>query len=313
MTDFLSIFLKVIHKVIVIFRAYALIAYALLLLIHFVIKDHFQYFQVLFYGFPLPVLLFLGTCVTLLHAFKPTTYFKYLLLGLMILGGIWIHTSYIFFSPPQIDNKTSSVMFWNTADRKTLPLDIIIKTVEEVAPDVIGFVEAENASEEDLTLLHSKFPKYQFQILPGNMFVGIKGEIKEINNIAEKSSYDINFIKAHISTGNITIALTDTFQNPAMDKRTTLNTVLDLVQLEQADLVIGDFNTPYESVHFRNYEKYFKSFHNYGQGFSATWPYGLPLLEIDQIYISPKYVPIFLQKFNHPTASDHKMLIAYFK
>lgn len=228
------------------------------------------------------------------------------------LTGIWLNNAYVFSSAIAIPEDATSVIYWNAADRATIHLDILSEKLRNIQPDIIALAEAKNASEEDIEQLSKDFPAYEFQILQGNMLIGIKGHIKKITYTIEEWSYDINFIEAQLKNSDISIALTDTFQNPTMDKRKTLETILKLVSQQNSDIIIGDFNTPYESVHFRNYEINYTSFHNYGQGFSATWPFGIPLLELDQIYVKKALTPILLQKFNYDV-SDHAMLVGYFK
>lgn len=292
-------------------RALILVLYVLLLLIHFVIKDHFQVLGVIFYAFPLPILMIMGICVAILF-YGNKTYILSILGVVLGMTVFWFSTYYFFAKPVEISKNSTSVLFWNAADRKKLPVDVLLKSISSIQPDFIGLVEAENASAEDIQKLSKAFPNYEFQILEGHMLVGVKGSIEKITFRCKENSYDINFVEAQLSTGHVSFAITDTFQNPRMDKRKTLNTVLQLALQSHTEVIIGDFNTPYESVHFRNFETEYKSFHDYGQGFSATWPFRIPLLELDQIFVTKSMTPILLDKFHHPI-SDHAMLVGYFQ
>lgn len=301
------------RKIIVIFRACVLIAYAFLLLMHFIVKDHFRSLQIVFYAFPLPNIIFVGLSVSAILLFiKPRTYFVSVAFLTLIVTGIWLNNAYFFQKNVDIPEDATSVIFWNAANRRTIHVKILAENIRNLHPDIISLVEAENASEEDIEILTKEFPDYEFQILEADMFVGVKGKINNVTYTNETYSYDINFVEAQLNNKTVLIAITDTFQSPTMDKRKTLGTVLQLVSQRDADIVVGDFNTPYESVHFRNYKVDYTSFHDYGQGFSATWPYKIPLLELDQIYLNKRFDPILLQKTNY-NVSDHAMLIGYFK
>lgn len=301
------------RKIIVIFRACMLIIYALLLLVHFVLKDHFQFLQIIFYAFPLPNILFVGACISFILLFiKPRSFFIYTFLLTVVITGIWLNTAYIFPKAITIPENATSVIFWNTANRRNIHVEILSENIKTINPDIISLVEAENASEEDLITLTIEFPDYEFQILEGDMLIGVKGKIKNVIYTNQPYNYDINFVEAQLQNTTVWIAITDTFQSPTMDKRHTLGTVLQLVSEKNADLIVGDFNTPYESVHFNDYKTNYTSFHDYGQGFSATWPFGIPLLELDQIYVSKRFAPLLLQK-KYYDVSDHAMLIGYFK
>ena len=299
------------RTILIIFRTSALIAFALLLIIHFILKDNFRFFQIYFYAFPLPILVFMAVVITLLF-YRPRTYFVFFICLTSGLTAVWLHNSYIFSREVEIPQEAKSVVFWNTADRAHIPIDILSEKIRTIQPDIIGLVEAENANEDDIQQLAADFPEYEFRILEANMFIGVKGRIDNITYKAERYSYDIHFIEAMLQNGPIMVALTDTFQDPTMNKRKTLGSVLELAKKTNTDLMIGDFNTPYESVYFRTYEQHYHSFHDYGQGFSATWPFRVPLLEIDQVFLSKEFHPILLEKFNY-SVSDHAMLIAYFK
>ncbi len=294
-----------------ILRACALIACAFLLIVHFILKDHFRFLQIVFYAFPLPLIIMFGGFVTLLF-FKRKRHFIFLVCTTLGLTGIWINNAYIFPSTVEIPKEATSIIFWNAANRATIHLDILIENIQTIQPDIIALAETENASAEDIQQLSKAFPAYDFRILEGDMLIGIKGHIKNINYVIEEHSYDINFVEAQLTTGPILIAFTDTFQSPTMDKRKTLGTVFELASRRNSDIIVGDFNTPYESIHFKNYKTDYTSFHDYGQGFSATWPFGIPLLEIDQLYTNKKFTPIILKKFYYKV-SDHAMLVGYFK
>lgn len=298
-------------KIFRIVRACALIAYALLLLIHFILKDHFQFLQIFFYAFPLPIIIFCGCVITILF-YRPKAYFIFFICLTIGLTGIWLNNAYIFPRTVEIPEHTTSVIFWNVANRTTIPMGILTENIKKIQPDIIALSETENASKEDILQFSNEFPDYEFQILQGDMMIGVKGHIKNITYVVEEYSHDINFVEMQLHNGPLLLAFTDTFQSPTMDKRKTLGTVLQLISESNSDLIVGDFNTPYESVHFRNFETDYISFHDYGQGFSATWPFGIPLLEIDQIYTSKTLTPILLQKFYYKV-SDHAMLVGYFK
>lgn len=302
---------RVAKFIFLILRACAVIAYAFLLIIHFILKDHFRILQIFFYAFPLPLIILLGGFITLLF-FKRKRYFIFFICTTLGLTGIWLNNSYIFPSPVEIPKDATSIIFWNAADRPTIHMDILTENIQNIQPDIIALTETENASAEDIQQLSQDFPAYEFRILEGNMLIGIKGRIEKITYTIEEQSYDINFVEAQLKSGPILMAFTDTFQSPTMDKRKTLGTILQLATQRNSDIIVGDFNTPYESVHFRKYETDYTSFHDYGEGFSATWPFGIPLLEIDQIFTSKKLKPIRLQKFYYKV-SDHAMLVGYFK
>lgn len=297
------------RKIIVMVRACALIVYAFLLVMHFIVKDHFQILQVFFYAFPLPILIFLGSIITLLF-YKPRRYFIVSICITLGLTGIWLNTSYNFSNNTEIPEDAISVLFWNAADGPQLPMEVLLERISIIKPDIIGLVEAKNASPENITLFSKTFPSYEFRILEGNMLVGINGHIEHVLYVAEKNSYHVNYIEAQLKYRTVSVAITDIFQDPTMDKKKAIGTVFQFISKNNTDIIVGDFNTPQESVHFKDFKADYTSFHDYGSGFTATWPFAIPLLELDQIFAHKTLTPILLQKF-HYSDSDHAMLVAY--
>lgn len=82
----------------------------------------------------------------------------------------------------------------------------------------------------------------------------------------------------------------------------TLNTV-----------VLGDFNTPYESSYLKQLKTNFnQAFNKKGNGFRETWFYNLPILSLDHIWVS-KDLKILKTEKIYTFKSDHNMLKTYIK
>ena len=141
------------------------------------------------------------------------------------------------------------------------------------------------------------------------MFIGVKGTIKSTLHKYKKYRYDLNYIVATVNNIETRILITDVNASPSFNKKEPLLEILDYAKEKSVDFIVGDFNTPYESIHFSEYKESYSSFHGYGDGFSATWPHNIPLLELDQVWITKSLKPYCLKttKYN---VSDHKLLIA---
>ncbi len=210
----------------------------------------------------------------------------------------------------QADN--SHILFWNVAQSQPLPTDIIIKHINANSPEIVALGEAFKVSKSDLDILKASFPGYEFKILYGTMLIAVKGSINDVVYEAEAEVYRLNYITATINKKQIRIVLVDIYASPLLNKEIPLNIIHDFIEMHEVDVLIGDFNTPYESVFFTEYKTNFNSFHPYSIGMTYTWPIPLPLIEIDQIWLSKRYQPLSLQKFSYKN-SDHKLLIAEYK
>lgn len=77
-------------------------------------------------------------------------------------------------------------------------------------------------------------------------------------------------------------------------------------------LVMGDFNTPSDSVYFDPMRRDLQSaFETAGLGYGATWPMPVPVLALDQVW-SSESVPVRTCALHGSSASDHRMVIFTF-
>ncbi|MEZ4803652.1 MAG: endonuclease/exonuclease/phosphatase family protein [Gelidibacter sp.] len=286
-----------------------LILFLCLLFIHFILKDRYYTFSILYYACPLPLIILFGLLVTLLFFSKKRIF--YILIVLLVGMNCYFFLHYFGAAAEEDKIATSSILFWNVAENKPLPTDIITEKIDQYHPEIIALVEA-LPSQEDLNVLKKACPDYQFQKLYGTMLVGIKGSIDNVEFKAKTSVYKFNFIKATINGKLFKIMIADVNAVPFFNKKFPLDFIHDFSQKHKVDVLLGDFNTPYESVFFENFKQDYYSFHPYSIGMTSTWPTKFPVIEIDQIWIGNKFQPIKMDKFCYKL-SDHKMLLAKYK
>ncbi|WP_299891942.1 endonuclease/exonuclease/phosphatase family protein [uncultured Lacinutrix sp.] len=294
------------------YKAYILGIYAFLVFVHFVIKDYIFPISIIFYAFPIIIIIPFGLLTSWFYRKKKVL--VYFLIGFsLILSYHWFNNYYVFPVSKTLSEKDSSILFWNVAkNSKGLPLDVIFEKIKEYNIDILTFVEAENILQKDIIALKKEFRDYSFKKLKGNMLIGVKGKIDSVFYKSKKKSYKFNIIESTIDGTTSKIIIVDIYASPFFSKRDALKDVLSFSTENNIDIIVGDFNTPYESIHFKNYEINYKSFHDYSDGLTATWPYGIPLLELDQIWLNKTNQPIQLNKFQY-LFSDHKLLIAEYR
>ncbi|QDO92724.1 endonuclease/exonuclease/phosphatase family protein [Formosa sediminum] len=289
-------------------KAYLLFWYAFLILIHFIIKDRFQPIVFLFNAVPLIVIIAYGFFLAfIIRKHRPLLL---AILSINILLGIYWYSNYYFKTESiQVSQlQTRSLLFWNISRPEHLPLEDIFRKIEEHNPDILVFVEAKKIPETDLIAFTTKYPLYGIIQLQSEMMIAIKGQINETIYKRISTGSNCNMVTCTIKGEEIKILINDLFANPALSKRFDFEIIQSVIQTEQVDIIVGDFNTPYESAFFETFKTDFESFHNYNNGFSATWPSKFPLLEIDHIWISKTWQPLILDKeFN--SNSDHGLLV----
>jgi endonuclease/exonuclease/phosphatase (EEP) superfamily protein YafD len=293
------------------YKAYLLLGYAFLLLIHFIVKDTIFPISTIFYSFPIPIIIGIGIIISFLY-FKNKAYFYLLIIIQFSLVFYWLNNFYYAQYEKINSTNTSKILYWNVAKKDKLPIDIIIKETKLNKPEILAFVEATYVTKDDIKQLQDALPGYTFKDLRLQMLIGVKGKINSEKQYTSDKSYNVYLINTTINNKTINFILSDVYAYPFINKEPPLNAILQIANSNNASFIVGDFNTPYESVHFSNYFKNYRSFHSYGKGFTATWPLEIPFFEIDHIWITNKLSPISLDK-KYYNVSDHKLLIAEFE
>jgi endonuclease/exonuclease/phosphatase (EEP) superfamily protein YafD len=95
------------------------------------------------------------------------------------------------------------------------------------------------------------------------------------------------------------------------DRRKALTAIAAMADdtLDRPLLVLGDFNTPTDSVHFADLRRHHaNAFEQAGWGCIATWPSVAPVLSLDQIWVNA-YLNV--ENARHPwtTVSDHRPVV----
>ena len=291
------------------YKVYLLIGYTFLLLIHFVIKDNFFPLSIVFYVFPLLILIGIAAFLALLF-FRIKKYRTVLLIVFISLSVNWIQ-NYYFSTEINTSESTSKIFYWNIAKKNRLPIGNILKHVQRHQPDILAFVEATRATLSNLDSLKVELPNYNFIKLKGAMLVASKKKMRFLDFKVKTDAYKVNLLEIKTNTSSFKFIVTDLTAYLHVDKKELLNFVLNYAIENDVDGIIGDFNTPFESVHFNDFNTNYNSFHSYNDGFTTTWPLALPLFEIDHIWLSKKYKPIKLYKAYNDD-SDHALLISHF-
>ena len=289
-------------------KAYLLIGYAFLLLVHFGFKDHFYVTGILFYAFPLPILI-LGdiTIFALFFSNKIIRYSSLALLCLLVL--LWFKNYHFNSNISKIKSK-HSIVLWNIAKEKNKNLDFLKHKIKIEEPETLVFVEAFHNS-RDSTYFSSQLKPYNVKCLAGSIVVASKHNIEFVKYVKEVSNFKFCHIKLHSKNKPIEIIIIDVYASPIHSRKDALQKIINYAEANNIDIIAGDFNTPYESVHFKMYATNYQSLRKFQNGFSSTWPFGLPLLELDQIWIKKSHTPIALKKF-YNVDTDHAMLLGFF-
>jgi hypothetical protein len=225
--------------------------------------------------------------------------------------------NYHFSHKEELVGKSKSIVLWNIARRRDYNIQVLKEVLEKQNVDALFLVEARQKKSEFRITLEEELKGYHIQFLDGNMLVISKGAIEPLHYATKSNTYRFNHLKIKIDSTVLHIGLVDVLNNFSqlpgnLNKKEALGIIIDYAEKNSLDLIIGDFNTPYESINFKTFHEYYNSARTFQNGYTSTWPSSLPLFEIDQIWIS-KNRDILRMKKAFYNGSDHALMVTYFK
>ncbi|MDB4402163.1 endonuclease/exonuclease/phosphatase family protein [Algibacter sp.] len=266
-----------------------------LLSIHFVLKESSYQNSLLFYTFPLPVIIAIVLCLTI---FLSKTFRKYnlLLAGALLL--FWLGRSFKIHIPEEINESDIEVVFWNASHERNLE-DAF--DISGNIPDVFVLVEHGKYSVDRLQL---KYSDYYFYKSINGISIFSKLPIELIDDIS--SNYGTNIVK--FETYNINFYAVDVSGSMDVPREWELTFVNEYVEQKTQTILLGDFNVPFESKFLDSIKNNFNhAFNEKGNGFRETWFWNIPLLSLDHIWVS-KDLKVLKTKKIRTFKSDHNML-----
>jgi endonuclease/exonuclease/phosphatase (EEP) superfamily protein YafD len=282
--------------------------------LHTTVRDRHALTAVVFYAPPLPLLATLG----LLLAGWPAAKQEHRLMALAsaaLLTAIWCSKSWRT-DPTQVENITLTspmqefrVMFWNLSRPETASQPLI-DLVKKHQPDFIGCVEAGEQFHLHRATYEHALSGYECHALPGNLLLLSRHSVvvHDRGRLDKRGAFAAFDIRLH--QRSVRLVLADVWADPLMPRKPPLDQALAQTGAEPHTILMGDFNTPRESVHFLPYEtaRLQHAFDVAGRGFRETWFWGLPVLSIDHIWCGPEW-RVIETRCLRDWSSDHDALM----
>jgi hypothetical protein len=272
-----------------------------LLLIHFILKENNYVFSLLYYSFPLPIII---AIIAFLSLFLKKKVRIYNLILVLILLGLWFGRSFKINEPGTIHETDIEVVFWNATHKRELKH--VFEKVDEL-PDLIVLVEyhAEELEETKLKLPDCYY--YWHEDSEIGVFSKKPIDVKKVF-ISEDETAVINFTSHGINFYAIDVA-----SSMNVFRKNQIAFVQECVASDKKTIILGDFNTPLESKFLKDIENNFSHVLNEkGNGFRETWFWNLPLLSLDHIWVSKDLKILNAEKIA-TFKSDHSMIKAVIK
>lgn len=266
-----------------------------LIAIHFIIKDSNYDASLLFYAFPLPVIILIILVLSIFLSKKVRTLNLILALLLFI---VWLSGSFKINFSEDIKETDLEIVFWNASHDRNFE-DAFIEN--NGVPDVLVLGEHGRYSVDEIRL---KYPENHFYKSIRGISIFSKNTIKILDETTSK--YKTNIIK--FETNGINFYAIDVSASIDVPRSWELDFVDETINQIENTVVLGDFNVPYESLLLEKTKTNFiHAFNEKGNGFRETWFWNIPLLSLDHIWVSKDLEIIKSDKIN-TFKSDHSMI-----
>jgi endonuclease/exonuclease/phosphatase family metal-dependent hydrolase len=205
-------------------------------------------------------------------------------------------------------------MFWNLSSGRR-GWSRVVTTLKSQSPDVIGLVELDGSDSDVTDRWHDAFPGYELTDAHGSMLLLSKGRIVEVSSgsLGQGGRYKHAIVEA--TSGVLHVFIVDIKSDPLMPRRKPLEKLAEITSAlgNQPTIVMGDFNTPGDSVHFDALRRTFdNAFESHGSGYAPTWPMPVPVLQLDHIWVN-RQVEVLHCQAEWTLSSDHRPVTAWLR
>lgn len=281
------------------------------ILLHLTIRDTAPILAVLYYALPRGVLAVFAIVATGLTNGQQSRLRVLSWFAASIAIVVWWHAVEWRESAPATPDEGIRVMYWNVS-RGIAGWETVIRRIEHERPDLVALGESGFPSSEFRAMWRERLPQYDISFLGGGMMCLVRGashqsEVRQIARFSEARQIDVT-----IDDTDIRCLIVDVYAHPLYDRAATLSDIARVAD-QSSDkplIVLGDFNTPLESVHFRHLSRnHVNAFDRSGSGYLATWPAFAPVLSLDQIWIN-RLLEVVECRHGRTSASDHRPVLA---
>jgi endonuclease/exonuclease/phosphatase (EEP) superfamily protein YafD len=283
------------------------------MLLHLTVRDGSAGIATLFYAMPLPLIM-LGWLIAAAWHFRRRMLMVVCIALALVTGIWWRAVSYKNEKAPlttatQPAGAPLKVLYWNMAYHR-LPSEDLDRLIATHRPDIVGLGEVGLRSGDPNPLLRN-LPAGYTTVRPehGMAFI-VRGaiQVKRVKKLKGRSKFVE--VDATVDGRVWHLVLVDGDADPLLSREELLETVLKTGTVP-GTLVMGDFNTPLESVWFHRWSAAGMHHASEGarQGFRETWPRQFPFLTIDHLWCTQDLRPQFMERVAL-SSSDHLAIVA---
>lgn len=256
-------------------------------------------------------------------------------LTLVVCCGIWAYgDTWRNNAPPPPAGPVVRVFFWNIAGG-AMGLDRITNVIRQTPTDVVALVEAlppnarhgymgkaavqalQSAADARAAYWREALPGWQVYVDPSG--IALLSHIPMAQPQPGMLGWDAltafgRSVSTEFDVGGrpVTLLVVDIPNKRGRSRFVPLSHLYEFLDRRPQDvplLLVGDFNTPRDSVHLVPlHQRMQHAFDVAGRGYGATWPMPLPVLQIDHAWASANLV-LHGCTLGHSLLSDHRSIL----
>lgn len=199
----------------------------------------------------------------------------------------WQQTMWFHNLPASDASGDLRVLCWNTA-RGWCGWEPAAREIRRQNADLVGLVEAGCDTAAMARLWHQYLPHYNVFTFDSGIALLSRFPVRPVRrgSLAQRGRYE----HCEVRVGNATVQLVvvDLRGEPLHPRRPPLEALTAVLAplTGQPVIVMGDFNTPTDSVFLADLRRsYVNAFEVAGNGYAATWPALAPVLTIDHVWV----------------------------
>lgn len=278
-------------------------------LVRWTVADRWPVVSTLYYATPPFILASLAAGLTFVSWRRKRKGWMRIAAAVACFWVIWAFWNEVRFSSPVANTQHRPVMLWNMRNGDS-GWSGALNTIEALAPPIMAIVEGGGRSEEHR--FTERFPNYAMSELRMGLAIMAKGKVEEVVHRPFENGRG-KYLSALVESGGhaYRVLIIDLESNPLQYRKPGMQVVAELVKQHSHEplLVVGDFNTPRDSVHFDLLREagLQHAFEAAGSGYGNTWPYPLSVLHLDHFWFNDR---VSISKCEHLGSinSDHKIV-----
>lgn len=212
--------------------------------------------------------------------------------------------------PCPAEAPTHRVLLWNTA-RGRGGWGRIARAIRGADADLIALVEAGGSHHRRRAFWKAVAPDHELFLVGRGLVLLSRGGVERSGLIRLPGWSRAAWADIPFEDGTMRVILVDVEADPLTDRQAALEAIFRFANREPElpTLVLGDFNTPQDSIGFDPVRADFAhAFESAGHGFEPTWPSILPVLTLDHVWVS-RDLEIACAHHRWTALSDHSQVL----